>query len=347
MAMMQTAPQLPTAAPGASRDKPIAGKPVSMTRLDFWRAYATTMRPYLLPVSGLAGLVGMSLAGPLSPWRFALGLLTFTLSYGFGQALTDCFQQDTDRLSAPYRPLVRGRVSAAQVLAVSLTGLVLGAVTLALLNPWNLAVGAAAVAGLLIYTPLKRRWWAGPIANAWVVALLPIMGWLVNPVNSPAQLKNEWLVLIVALAALAAYANFVLVGYLKDIAADRQAGYETFPVRFGWQATALLSHAWAISALVATAAVVWLLTSGRWPSAWVAWSVLGLAALVTLVAQAMLHRIDREEQANRPIVLVVRVFLLLQAAITVAAQPMWWPVAAAFCGAFELLVAMRPDRRQV
>ena len=27
------------------------------------------------------------------------------LAYGFGQALTDWFRRDTDRLSAPYRPL--------------------------------------------------------------------------------------------------------------------------------------------------------------------------------------------------------------------------------------------------
>ncbi|MBM3297987.1 MAG: penicillin-binding protein 2, partial [Candidatus Aminicenantes bacterium] len=55
--------------------------------------------------------------------RLALGFLPLFLSYGFGQALTDCFQTDTDSLSAPYRPLVRGTISRGQVLAVSLGGL--------------------------------------------------------------------------------------------------------------------------------------------------------------------------------------------------------------------------------
>jgi 4-hydroxybenzoate polyprenyltransferase len=345
--MTQTASPVPSVAPENTSHQDADNNKVSITTLAFWAAYVTTMRPYLLPVSGLAGLAGMSLAGSLDLWRFVLGLLAFSLSYGFGQALTDCFQQDTDRLSAPYRPLVRGRVSTGQVLAVSLVGLALGAATLALLNPWNLVVGVAAVAGLLVYTPLKRRWWAGPAANAWVVALLPIMGWLVNPANSLPQLMSERLILLAAAAAFAAYANFVLVGYLKDVSADRQAGYETFPVRFGWRATAWLSHLWAVAALAATAEVMWLLTSEQSSTAWPARSVFGLAALITLVAQASLHRIDREEQAHGPIVMVVRVFLLLEAAVIVAAQPAWWPVAAVFYGAFEFLVAVRPDRRQV
>ena len=69
----------------------------------FWAAYWIHMRPYLLFVSGAAGLAGMAFTwerGPLEDWRI-LVVAVFFFSYGLGQALTDCFQTDTDKLSAP------------------------------------------------------------------------------------------------------------------------------------------------------------------------------------------------------------------------------------------------------
>ena len=58
----------------------------------FWAQYVTTMRPYLLPVSALAGLAGMALADVPLGWRWGVSLAVFTLLYGLGQALVDCFQ---------------------------------------------------------------------------------------------------------------------------------------------------------------------------------------------------------------------------------------------------------------
>ena len=144
------------------------------SRGSFWSAYLVTMRPYLLPVSALAGLAGLALGGVALSWQWILAVLAFVTSYGFGQALTDCFQQDTDRLSAAYRPLVRGRVSTKQVAAVSLVGLAAGTAALAACNPWNLALCGAAVAGLVAYTPLKRRWWAGPAAPGTSACTCPV-----------------------------------------------------------------------------------------------------------------------------------------------------------------------------
>ena len=317
------------------------------TELAFWRAYLTTMRPYLFPISALAGLSGMALANVSEPWRWVLALVAFCTSYGFGQALTDCFQRDTDRLSAPYRPLVRGTISARHALVVSLLGLAVGMAILTWCNPWNLAVSACAVAGLLVYTPLKRRWWAGPLANAWIVALLPIMGWLAGGGNHPGMLARRPDVLMAAAVSFAAYANFVIVGYLKDIAADRQTRYNTLPVVFGWRRTAFISHAWAAAALVAAVAAVSLLAAGmRWPI-FLSGLIVLMAAGLSLTAQITLHRISREDQAYEPILNVVRVFLLLHIAVVFAASPKWSPLATFFYFAFEFLAALRPERSQI
>ena len=92
----------------------------------FWRAYFVQMRPYLFFVLGVAGWTGLSLTVnyPQPIGWFWISFFAFLTSYGFGQALTDTFQVDTDTLSAPYRPLSKGVISAKAVRVVSLIGLV-------------------------------------------------------------------------------------------------------------------------------------------------------------------------------------------------------------------------------
>jgi 4-hydroxybenzoate polyprenyltransferase len=142
----------------------------------FWKAFWLTMRPYLIFVSGAAGLVGLAFIESTNPARTLLAFFPLFISYGLGQALTDCFQTDTDAISSPYRPLVQGIISKRQVLGVSLSGLLLGILILAYLNPFIPILGIVAVLGLLGYTFFKKRWWAGPFWNSWIVALLPIIG---------------------------------------------------------------------------------------------------------------------------------------------------------------------------
>ena len=64
---------------------------------------------HLRLAAALALTVG-GISAPVVGFAAVLIGLAFFVSYGFGQALTDCFQTDTDALSAPYRPLVRGLV---------------------------------------------------------------------------------------------------------------------------------------------------------------------------------------------------------------------------------------------
>ena len=148
----------------------------SITERGFWSCYLVTLRPYLMPISGSAGVCGLALVEDLDYGTFALGAVTFFFIYGFGQALTDVFQTDTDAISAPYRPLVRGKIQRRDVLLVSLVGLAgCGAIFL-VINPWTLFPSSLAVVGLVLYTWFKRQWWGGPPWNAWIVATLPVIG---------------------------------------------------------------------------------------------------------------------------------------------------------------------------
>ncbi len=311
----------------------------------FWRGFAVTLRPYLFFVSGSAGLVGLAAAPPLPLPAFSLALGAFFVSYGLGQALTDVFQTDTDSISSPYRPLVRGEISRDAVFLVSLTGLLLCGVTLALFNPWNLVFAAAAVGGLAAYTPLKRRWWGGPPCNAAVVALLPAMGFLCAE-PSPTRAIASPVLPLAAGSVFASYAVFVLLGYLKDVEPDRATGYATIAVRFGRRTAVLAS---GIFCAVSFAASILLLgrvpwsAASRWPG--VALWLVGAILLVSAHAKALAIRKDAE--AFPSIVLSVLGFLSLHLGEASVLRPELAPLCAVLFVLGEATLSRRPCREQI
>jgi geranylgeranylglycerol-phosphate geranylgeranyltransferase len=329
----------------------------------FWRAYGVTMRPYLCFVSGAAGLVGLALAFaqgspalaalPLAPAAgaasFAGAFAALFLTYGLGQALTDVFQTDTDTLSSPYRPLTRGAITRAQVLAVSLAGLALCGLVLAVLNPWTLPLSALAVLGLVAYTWFKRRWWGGPLWNAWVVAVLPAIGFLagggrVGALGSDRQLQA------VMVSVLFSYAVFVLLGYFKDVSADRATGYRTLVVVAGWRTATWVSFGFALAAVAASG---WLLEGlhafdgGGAPSLAVALPLWLAGAGCIVGAHPYMLRIRAESEAHRAITWTVRGFVLLHLGESAVALPALVIPALLFYGLFEVVMARRPERSQV
>ena len=201
----------------------INNNPYRTLSIDFAKDYIITMRPYLLFVSGVTGICGMSFIDELSVSKAILISLASFLSYGFGQALTDCFQTDTDSISSLYRPLTQGRISKSQVLSVSITGLILCISILAFYNPVNLWWGALSGFGLATYTYFKRKFWSGPFYNAWIVGVLFIMAYLCGSDILTFTGNHKF---VYGLSAVFwGYANFVLIGYFKDVEADRAVSY--------------------------------------------------------------------------------------------------------------------------
>jgi 4-hydroxybenzoate polyprenyltransferase len=317
-------------------------QPYTWYQVRFWRAYLVQMRPYLLFVSGVAGWAGIA-AGAREHQDWLVLVATFLplfLGYGFGQAFTDCFQLDTDRISAPYRPLSKGIVTPRAVGIVSVLGLTIGVALLVYLNPWNVLPGALSVLGLATYTHFKRNYWfAGPPYNAWIVALLPLMGYL------SVQREGLWehLPQIAPLMGLSfvSYANFVLMGYLKDITADRQSGYRTFTVVFGWMPTVRVGHVLALGSAIISA-----LLSYPSPVALLFW-LAGTA--LAIHGQWYAHSTPNRTEANAavPIAATVRSFILWHLAVIGALQPDWWWGLVVFYGVFEWVLRERPEVGQV
>ena len=249
------------------------------------RALWVTGRPYLMFVSGAAALVGLALGrAPIT--HVVPAFVVLFLSYGLGQALTDVFQTDTDALSAPERPLVQGTIDKRTVLIASLVGLTACAAVIMLLSPAAALPAAIAIAMLATYTPLKRRWWGGPPWNSAVVALLPLLGCMAAGTGLAEALANG-AVRAAMVSSFGTYGVFVILGYLKDVEADRATHYNTVAVRFGRRATVVASAAFATLGLAAS---VWLVQARLTVSAGTAlWSRACIQPVVRIHACVCAH----------------------------------------------------------
>lgn len=329
-----------------------SGKVYRIPSLGFWKRYLITMRPYLLFLSGSAGLVGMSLTRDLDNWKVALGFLPFFFSYGLGQALTDVFQTDTDSISSPYRPLVRGEITRSDVVATSIIGFLIGIVIMGFLNPYIFIPGVIGVIGLATYTPFKRKWWGGPPWNSWIVSILVLSGAMVsrdfNPIGEITSLTDQSIILILSMAAVFfAYANFVVTGYFKDISADRSTGYDTIQVRFGWRAGAIYGDILSILAVVSVLSAGILSREGASIIDWI-WPVpLILGGLINSRAQIIIHRIRNESKTHGPILDVVRAFLFYCYSLILIFEPSWIIILLPLHIGFEIVVWKRPEKSQI
>jgi 4-hydroxybenzoate polyprenyltransferase len=313
----------------------------------FASGFLTTMRPYLLFVSGITGLLGMAMA-PAVPDRAAAVLgFVFFLTYGFGQALTDCFQMDTDALSSPYRPHVQGAIRRAHVFALSLSGLLVCGWILVAFHPLNLVLAGVEIGGLLTYTWMKRRWWGGPPHNAWIVAGLVVMGFAAAHGAAGARIVLDVRLAWAAAAAFLGYGTFVISGYHKDVEADRATGYRTLPVRFGRRVSAWTSDAFAAGAVACTAVLVAIAPSLGEAAGIPALAFLAAAAVAFLVAERRLHRSTNDDDAHRAIAPVVHAYILAMGGGVAAHHPDWAPFVTGFYLAFVLALGVRPMREQI
>ncbi len=316
--------------------------------LRFVKAYIITMRPYLMFVSGITVITGMSFANDMSLPKTFFIFLTGFLSYGFGQALTDCYQIDTDSISSPYRPLTRGVVNRNQFILLSLSGLCFVIIILAFFNPVNLFPGILAGFGLYTYTYFKRKWWSGPFYNAWIVAALLLMGYLAGTGGSKLELKNP--VFIAALLTVFfGYANFVLTGYFKDIEADRATNYNTLPVIFGRNISSVISD---IFGFIASASIfsIFLIQALNHQEFNIIIKPLVFAAAgisAAIYTQINLHKVKTDIDAHKAITPCVHSYILLLSGFAALNKPDWLIPLIIFYLLYLLTIKIRPVKEQI
>ena len=314
----------------------------------FLKAYIITMRPYLMFVSGVTGIAGMSFAAEMDIVKAMLIFLASFLSYGFGQALTDCFQIDTDSISSPYRPLTQGIVNRNYFLIISCLGLLFCISILTFFNPLNILLGALSGIGLITYTYFKRKWWAGPFYNSWIVLVLFMMAYLAGSGKTNLDFSNP-----ISIAAIVTvffgYANFVLTGYFKDIAADRATAYNTLPVVFGRKISSIVSDAFGFIVSTSVFALVIALAFDSFPYQTIIKALIFIytGIGVSIFTQMNLHSVKSDAEAHKAIAPCVHSYILLLSGIAVLNKPDWFIFLLMFYILYVITLKLRPARNQI
>ena len=326
----------------------IALKQYPIFSLKFVKAYLITMRSYLMFVSGITGIVGMSFSTQISLTKTFLIFISSFFSYGFGQALTDCFQIDTDSLSSPYRPLTQGIVNRNHFLTISCIGLLFCISILTFYNTVNILLGTLAGTGLATYTFFKRKWWAGPFYNAWIVVVLFFMGYLAGTEKTNFDFDNP-IFTVAVLSVFFGYANFVLTGYFKDIAADRVTNYNTLPVVYGRKISSIVSDVFCLIASASVLVLVFALSFDSFPYQIILRALFfiygGIGAAV--LTQINLHSIISDEEAHKAISPCVHSYILLLSGLTILNQPDWLVPSILFYLLYILTMKVRPAKEQI
>ena len=326
----------------------LAIKTYPLLSIRFIRAYIITMRPYLMFVSGITGVLGLSFSHEIAMWKALLIFKVTFLSYGFGQALTDCFQIDTDSISSPYRPLTQGIVNRNHILIVSSLGLLYCISVLTLFNPLNLLLGILAGIGLATYTPFKRKWWAGPFYNSWIVVVLFVMAYLAGIAETHINISNQIFIAAV-ITVFFGYSNFVLTGYFKDIEADRETHYETLPVKFGRNISSIVSDTFTILVSTSIFITIFTLAFNSYPFQIIiralVFTYAGIGA--SILTQINLHTVKTDAEAHKAIVPCVHSYILLLSGLIVLNKPDWFISLISFYLIYVLVLKIRPAKEQI
>src|SRR5574338_108127 len=313
----------------------------------FLKNYLITMRPYLLFVSGVTGLCGISFIDDLKISSIILIFLASFMSYGFGQALTDVFQTDTDSIASPYRPLTKGVISKTQVLVISLIGLIFCISIFSFYDPINLLLVLLSGIGLATYTYFKKKFWAGPFYNAWIVGVLFLMAFLCG--SDFSAIANNPRLFYSLLAVFWGYANFVLVGYFKDVEADRLTGYKTLPVVYGRRVASVISNIFGLLTITSTVLVFSysrplnsLITNNLF-----AVSILIIGIILMILCQIFVHLTKNDDESSKAIALSVHAYIILLSSIVMLNNPEWIIPMLTFYLLFNLTITLRPAKNQI
>ena len=204
--------------------------------LDFIFYYVQTMRLYYGFVTGIGGWLGLSFYMFLYPqncslWHQAGILGVMFLAWGVNQVVNDWLGLPEDRVNAPNRPMVTGKLPVVPALVV--TAILLSA-ALGLSWYWSPLAAGVLVAGVVmnvIYEYSKAWSLLGNVVFGVMMALCPVYGFLAaGEYSQPLFTSNRicGLFLVALMNGLMTYYT-----YFKDYEGDRAAGRRTFIVRRG------------------------------------------------------------------------------------------------------------------
>ncbi|MBQ6109394.1 MAG: UbiA family prenyltransferase [Thermoguttaceae bacterium] len=202
--------------------------------MSFLYYYIRSMRLYYAFVTGstvLAGLVlGAGENGVTWNWQTLLALVAGYLIWGVNQIFNDWSGLAEDRINAPHRPMVCGKLPIVPALVLSLVLELLFGAIFCWINPWLLAPLLVGVVLNLVYSWLKGWPIVGCLVYGAAISCCFLFGIILacpQGIVFPHGTWN-WFLVFVLIHALMCHFS-----YFKDVVGDGEAGKRTLQVVLG------------------------------------------------------------------------------------------------------------------
>ena len=221
-----------------------------------FKAVLSLCRASNLPTVWMNVLTAALLANTTTAWhQVALLALALSCFYCAGMAMNDLCDLGHDRIHQPYRPIVAGRMTRRQAIAIMTLLLFCGFVLLALAgSPLGFASGIGLVGIIWLYNRYHKRF---PI-TVFVMAGARLMVYVVT-----ALCLSERIAPAVWLAAL------IQTAYVAALTAIARAEHKIAKGRYSWPVVPWLI---AVMPLIDAAVLMWLLSP--------MWSIAGVLAML-------------------------------------------------------------------
>jgi len=193
-------------------------------------AHLEMTRPYTMFHSGLVAIAGYELAaqGHTVVWRVVLAALVTMCGWEAGLYAGDYYDRDIDARSKPLRPVPSGRISAREAFLTMVGLIVAGCLCALALGVGNLVLAIlTTVFGIAYSKTFKSRAILGNFDRGVLGVCAVLFGALAGgDIARPA---------VLLLAALVFFHDAAtnLVGAVRDVDGDRDAGCTTVPVVYG------------------------------------------------------------------------------------------------------------------
>ena len=236
-----------------------------------WRtrllAHLEMARPYTMFHSGLVALAGAVIVsqGRARRRSMALAMASTTLGWLAGLYAGDYYDRAIDAQSKPYRPIPSGRVAPREALRIMCLYIGLGYLCALAISLANLALAlGTTMLGLAYARTFKGQGLMGNFDRGLLGALAVLFGALAGwrdlpPASRPATLAG----LLLGGLIFCHDAASNLVGALRDVEGDREAGCLTAPVVYGLARASMIACLLALCSTALALLLFWRLLPRR------------------------------------------------------------------------------------
>lgn len=208
------------------------------------KAFWEILRPFNCLMASAAAIIGLALAGGMSPWDTGLIFLVVFLITGAGNAINDYYDREIDAINRPGRPLPSGRISPAAAWRYSLALFLAGAFLAGLINSICLILAAFNSALLFFYA---RNLKAMPLWGNICVAFLTGSTFLFG--GAAVGIQGLMTNLVPFLLSFLISMSREIAKDIEDMAGDLAGGARTLPILAGEGLSRALAAAFALVAV--------------------------------------------------------------------------------------------------